>query len=173
MLTMVLGGLWHGAAWTFVIWGAFHGLLLCVHRAIAPWLNRTIKPAKAGHQFAWDVLRIVGTFHLVCLGWLMFRAASLDQFGRWIGGILHIRDRITPRPVEAWIRVPPPWVAAVFVSLALILLADLWQRESRHADDEIVFHVPVWRRALLYAAAMLGFVLFGNFGGSTFIYFQF
>ena len=44
MLTMILGGLWHGAAWTFVIWGIYQGLLLVVHRLAAPWLER-IEPS--------------------------------------------------------------------------------------------------------------------------------
>ena len=101
----------------------------------------------------------------------MFRAASLDQFGRWIGGILHIRDRITPRPAEAWIRIPSPWVWAIFACMALIFLADLWLRERRR--EEAVFEMPWRRRAALYAAGILAFILFGNFGGGTFIYFQF
>ena len=171
MLTMVLGGLWHGAAWTFVLWGAFHGLLLCAHRAMTPWLKRTMKFDNPGHQAAWDVARIVGTFHLVCFGWILFRANSMDQLGRWIGGIVHIRDQITPRPAEAWGRVPSPWIWAIFVCLALIYLADLWLRERRR--EEAVFEITPWRRAALYAAGILAFILFGNFGGGTFIYFQF
>ena len=66
LLTMLLGGLWHGAAWTFVLWGLFHGLLVAIHRA---WQSKPIPRA----------LAVVGTFHLVCLGWLLFRATSVAQ----------------------------------------------------------------------------------------------
>jgi alginate O-acetyltransferase complex protein AlgI len=66
MLTMVLGGLWHGAAWTFVAWGAFHGAGLCAERAIK---GRFRAPA-------W--LRWAITFHLVVFGWILFRSLDLE-----------------------------------------------------------------------------------------------
>ena len=83
LITMLLGGLWHGASWTFVAWGALHGLGLCWERI---WSR--IKPA------AWPKLPVVVgvlvTFHIVCLGWILFRAESFDLavsflegFGRW------------------------------------------------------------------------------------------
>jgi D-alanyl-lipoteichoic acid acyltransferase DltB (MBOAT superfamily) len=72
MITMLLGGLWHGAAWTFLIWGALHGLALCVERSWGAW-----KPA------AWPrwpaIIGVAITFHIVCLGWIFFRAASFDD----------------------------------------------------------------------------------------------
>lgn len=77
MLTMVLGGLWHGAAWTFVIWGAIHGGWLVAHRV---WVERRGEAwsrwlaSPAGRVVCWLV-----TFHLVCLTWLFFRAGTLDQ----------------------------------------------------------------------------------------------
>jgi D-alanyl-lipoteichoic acid acyltransferase DltB (MBOAT superfamily) len=70
MLTMVLGGLWHGASWNFVIWGALHGGALCVERlakTFAPWLR---PPQLVG---------MILTFHVVCLGWVFFRAESFDS----------------------------------------------------------------------------------------------
>ena len=72
-LTMVLGGLWHGASWNFVIWGALHGGALTVERVgrtVAPWF----KPP-----------RLIGaliTFHVVCLGWIFFRADSFEAAGQ-------------------------------------------------------------------------------------------
>jgi D-alanyl-lipoteichoic acid acyltransferase DltB (MBOAT superfamily) len=87
MLTMLLGGLWHGAAWTFVVWGAYQGLLLALHRALAPWLAR-VAPTTAAGRAAWWLVRVVVTFHLVCLGWLVFRAASLDDVLRLLGTLL-------------------------------------------------------------------------------------
>ncbi len=71
MITMLLGGLWHGAGWTFLIWGGLHGLILCIYRA----LGNSIKlPALWGR-----ILATVFFFHLVCLTWLFFRAESLAQ----------------------------------------------------------------------------------------------
>ena len=78
MLTMVIGGLWHGAAWTFVIWGFYHGALLVIHRMLSPYL-KSIQPRNAIEKACWKGLRIFVTFHLVCLGWLIFRATSVAQ----------------------------------------------------------------------------------------------
>ena len=68
MLTMLIGGLWHGASWTFVIWGAYHGVLLSLHRAFGR---------------AWDGLsasvRQLGMFLLVVIGWVLFRATTFSM----------------------------------------------------------------------------------------------
>ncbi|MFN0072449.1 MAG: MBOAT family O-acyltransferase [Chloroflexota bacterium] len=70
LITMVIGGLWHGASWTFVVWGAYHGLLLCLYRACGRW---------------WDLLpllpRQIGTFLLVLVGWVFFRSMSFEMAG--------------------------------------------------------------------------------------------
>ncbi len=71
MLTMLLGGLWHGAGWTFIAWGGLHGIILCGYRA---WGDKCKLPGLWG--------RVVATlffFHLVCLTWLFFRADTFDQ----------------------------------------------------------------------------------------------
>ena len=80
MVTMVLGGLWHGAAWTFVIWGAFHGALLAGER----WLGerRTVAVEDTPGRRA---MRRLATFHLVCLGWVLFRADSMARVGEILG----------------------------------------------------------------------------------------
>lgn len=81
MLTMLLGGLWHGASWTFVLWGAFHGLILVVYKALNirdEWLTATM------------VRRVVSTvimFHLVCFGWLLFRAQDMATVGMFLKSI--------------------------------------------------------------------------------------
>src|SRR3954465_2957309 len=73
MITMVLGGLWHGAAWTFVLWGAFHGLGLCLAHALGSRWERVP---------VW--LRWFVTFHLICFGWILFRSQGLDVVGEFL-----------------------------------------------------------------------------------------
>ena len=76
MITMLLGGLWHGAAWPFVLWGGFHGVGLASEHAFArPW-NRV--PAWA---------RWIVTFHLIVFGWILFRSQSLALFGDFMGAL--------------------------------------------------------------------------------------
>lgn len=83
LTTMVLGGLWHGASWTFVLWGGYHGLLLCIHRA---WQRRSksedrglTEAANNSRSSILDLrssINVVLTFLCVCLGWVFFRAQS-------------------------------------------------------------------------------------------------
>ncbi len=78
-LTMLFGGLWHGANWTFLIWGGYHGTLLAVERAAG----------KRGLMWwapAW--VQRLGTFLLVCIGWVLFRCWSLKQAGSIFAGML-------------------------------------------------------------------------------------
>ena len=78
MLTMLLGGLWHGAGWTFLAWGAFHGALLCAYR------GRSAEPPPS---VARRVFHAIVFFHLVCVGWLLFRADSIGQAGTMLARI--------------------------------------------------------------------------------------
>jgi D-alanyl-lipoteichoic acid acyltransferase DltB (MBOAT superfamily) len=87
-LTMILGGLWHGAAVRFVLWGALHGVALALHKM---WLAVVPKAKIAGRDMH-PVMRILGivfTFHLVCLGWLLFRAESMQQVYLMLYQIFH------------------------------------------------------------------------------------
>ena len=84
LLTMVLGGLWHGANWTFLIWGALHGVALVIDRA---WRDgktyAAIGSAPLVKALYWFV-----TFHFVCFAWLFFRAPSLDAVSAYLSGLV-------------------------------------------------------------------------------------
>jgi D-alanyl-lipoteichoic acid acyltransferase DltB (MBOAT superfamily) len=80
MITMLLGGIWHGAKWTFLIWGGLHGLVLAIERI---W--REVKPA--GWGALPKPLGIFITFHIVLLGWIFFRSDSFEGAIAYLGGI--------------------------------------------------------------------------------------
>lgn len=82
MVTMLLGGLWHGAAWTFVVWGAGHGLALCVHKLCKPWLDK-ITSTHFTRFVSWLI-----TFVFVAFLWVFFRASTFDAAGQVIRGII-------------------------------------------------------------------------------------
>ena len=82
MITMLLGGLWHGAAWTFIAWGALHGAVQAVERV---W--RHFRDGKAGLPH-W--LGVIVTFHIVCLGWILFRAESFDLAMQMLEGLMRM-----------------------------------------------------------------------------------
>jgi alginate O-acetyltransferase complex protein AlgI len=96
MLTMVLGGLWHGAAWTFALWGAYNGLGLVAEHALGGRLRTP----------AW--LRWLVTFHLIIFGWILFRSQSFRLLGVFLSRL------VVPGPLTLW-------TPAVLVALALVI----------------------------------------------------
>jgi D-alanyl-lipoteichoic acid acyltransferase DltB (MBOAT superfamily) len=77
MLTMLLGGLWHGANWTFVVWGGIHGVALAATRAYTEWRDRRAAPKRS--RFGLHALSVLGTFHLVCVAWIFFRSETFSK----------------------------------------------------------------------------------------------
>lgn len=157
MLTMLLGGLWHGASWTFVVWGGLHGLLLSVHRAFGGNAPRGAVPLPRGR----DIPRVLLTFGAVSVLWIFFRAATLTQALEYIAGMFSF----TPGAVN------PDHVVLVVLAAALMLTLDLGQRAT--GDHSMVLR---WRPALRGAACavlLLAIVLWSGGQAQPFIYFQF
>jgi D-alanyl-lipoteichoic acid acyltransferase DltB (MBOAT superfamily) len=163
MLTMLLGGLWHGAAWTFVAWGLFHGLLLVAHRAVESVAGpaRLVGDSRPG-RFGWAV-KVFLMFQLTCVGWLIFRAPSLDRLGAMLGSIvtgLH------------W-----PTTAQVFDGLHILFYAGLvlviQATQIRAGERTDLAHLPAWARVATVGLMFYAIVIWGSFGESPFIYFQF
>jgi D-alanyl-lipoteichoic acid acyltransferase DltB (MBOAT superfamily) len=161
MLTMLLGGLWHGAAWTFVAWGAFHGLLLAGHRAASEngWLGRRegiSSPVKKG-------LAVLLMFHLTCLGWLIFRAESFGQ-------LVHLVGSLATRMLEWTPRAEYFLVSTLFFVIPVVLV----QLMQRHSGPNLL-RAPLgeWRRAAVACSMIVALFAWGEFGGREFVYFQF
>ena len=160
MLTMIIGGLWHGAAWTFVLWGFYQGLILVGHRLIEPWLARWVHPTDLVDRACWKLVRIVTTFHLVCFGWLIFRASSITQLRGMIEAIVY-------RPA-----IPAAsYLLPVSLVVLPLLVVQLIQYLSK--DLDIMLKTPWYVRSAFYTACFYAFILAGEFEGGQFIYFQF
>lgn len=108
MLTMVLGGLWHGANWTFILWGAWHGLWLAIERALGAKSATTVWP----RLIAWPL-----TMTVVLIGWVMFRAQSVGQAFDLYAGMLGLNGWAMS-PDIAW-QVQPTELTALGVGLVL------------------------------------------------------
>ena len=142
MLTMILGGLWHGAAWTFVLWGIYQGLLLVGHRLAEPWLDR-IDPTDPVDRACWKGLRIVGD-----LPHGLPRLAALPRpIGR--AGRRHaLGDRRTDR------RSPRPPTSSR--SLVLVIPLLLVQLIQYLADDlDVIARTPWYVRSALLHGLLL------------------
>lgn len=145
MVTMLLGGLWHGANWTFVLWGLWHGLALALNRA----------------RGAWSLRGWLGTMLAVLYGWMLFRAESLEHLGR-----LH-------RAFLSW--SAPEWVGSYAMNLgffaAPLVLMELWQR--RRNDVLAPLRLPAWKLGVLEGVCLVAIVVFWQREKAPFIYFQF
>ena len=157
MITMLLGGLWHGAAWTFAAWGGLHGLYLAVHRRA-----REKSPKKATDPLsAKDVLPTLATFNLVCLAWVFFRADTFGQAFDVLWGIATLRSG-SPDMDALWL---------VILLGAIVIAMDVAQRNS--ASHTAVLRWPAPARGFTYAVLLLGVVIFAGAQQVPFIYFQF
>ncbi len=77
LITMTLGGLWHGASWSFVVWGLFHGIALIVHRQFVRMTERFQNLKPIFESKIWHLMSIILTFHVVCIGWVFFRVHEI------------------------------------------------------------------------------------------------
>jgi alginate O-acetyltransferase complex protein AlgI len=155
--TMLLGGLWHGAAWTFVLWGGYHGILI----ALQHLLTRRGKKKRTKSQ-AVRMVKIFSFFNLTALGWLIFRAKSLGQAWDFLRRILF--DFSVSSDDLTMMFLP------CFFCLILFVL-ELWVRNS---DDPR--KSPGWRYGLGPAAVtilILLLIFFSAPTGQDFIYSQF
>ncbi len=159
MITMVLGGLWHGAALTFVAWGIFHGTILIVHRLLVGPIRALIALLRLRAP-AIHGLSMVFFFHVTCFGWLLFFAKRLSHVKVMSLNLLSFRE-----PVE----MPLLLTVVLFGGLTLVLDA---LRERQATDEEpILASRP--GRLLAYCGAIALLMLCGVFRSSEFIYFQF
>lgn len=158
MVVMLLGGLWHGASWTFVAWGAIHGTYLVVERAAAAAGRRTHRHPM---RVVPGALTWLVTFQLVCLAWIFFRAETFTQAGQVLEALLT--------------RMGGPVASSGLVLLGFgamaTLLLDLANRRTE-SDAPLVQLGPAWRGATI-ALLALGIIVFAGGTPVPFLYFQF
>ena len=160
MLTMIIGGLWHGAAWTFVLWGTYQGMILVGHRLAEPCWTDPARPTPVDRG-----LLEGGADHrdvppgLLRLADLPGRARSSRSSG--------CSRAIVYRPA-----IPASaYLLPVAIAILPLLLVQVVQYLSK--DLDIILRTPWYVRSVFYTACFYAFVLGGEFGGGQFIYFQF
>ncbi len=158
MLTMLIGGLWHGAGWTFVAWGGIHGAALVVERwwrgrpgfVERPWTRRR----RAWHRFV--------TFQVVCFAWIFFRADSFAD--AW--------DLIV-RLFTAWGEPSPLVTWGVLAAIAVGIGSQYLPRHLPLAIMARFSRLPIPAQAVVLSLALLVIHAMGPEGVAPFIYFQF
>ena len=153
MITMLLGGLWHGANWTFVLWGGIHGLGLCLERLGGK------ESAEPTGLALWA--RRVAIFAIVCLAWIFFRAKSLTEALRLI----------TDVSLNAW--APELITAMVVVAVVAAICLSMDIRQNRYEEEYLFQSIPAPQRVAVAAGLLVILFLFSASESNAFLYFQF
>ena len=157
IITFTISGLWHGANWTFVIWGLYYGILLVIEKIIG------IKTIKTDTEFNFrQTLRVGVTFLLVVLGWSLFRANSLSDVGYIISHFAVFNSGIIGVPLVS---------EKTFVLLLLLIMLLFFVDFGKVISNNVKFW-KLWYY-IVVSLMIIGIYIFGVFEEQSFIYFQF
>lgn len=174
-ITFLVSGLWHGANWTYVVWGGINGF----------YLLSSLWTVKLRHTFCLFLcldrvptvhkyLSVINTFSLVCISWIFFRASSVSD-GWYV--LTHLCQGLHDgwKPVGAWRLLDMglnsvELTIAIVATVAMVLVHGLQRHRSMR---QMLAERPFWVRWSLYYALIMSIVLFGIIGEQQFIYFQF
>lgn len=159
MITMALGGLWHGAAWTFVIWGVYHGSLLIVYRF---WEGSQARPAPAGgwRQSLGLAVKMGTMFCCTLVGWTIFRSQSVEQL---LYFATHAGLGTSAKSAD--------FLATIVFFVAPLVLVEAWQQWT--GDLFALLRLRPISQALAYGSLLVGLSIFASRTVTEFIYFQF
>ncbi|MDD3619130.1 MAG: MBOAT family O-acyltransferase [Desulfobulbaceae bacterium] len=156
-VTMLLGGLWHGAAWHFVIWGGIHGVLLAVERAVKSFLSSRVDVSVPGVRPALMLL----TYFFICLTWVFFRAEDT-------GAAFTLLNAMAGGQDGALLPASAVWRISV---ITVLLLGGHWYLRDRDFKATLAL-MPWWLRSAVVAVLLLALTLVPG-DDRAFIYFQF
>ncbi len=165
LITMLLGGLWHGAAPRFVLWGALHGAALALHKA---WLAAVPGAKPCGAQMPWwnRVGGMLLTFHLVCFGWLLFRAESMQTVSLMLHQIFfNFNAALIPQVLQGY--------AAIFLLMGAGYLLHLLPERVDNTVQRWVTASPMVLQVMMAAAMIWCVMQIKSSDIQPFIYFQF
>ena len=167
MITFIVSGLWHGANWTFIVWGALNGTYLvageCIKRIVPAWKGSRISAGGVTVRIA----RTLRTFALICLSWIFFRSNSVSDAWHILGRLAADWSTGLHR-VEAFSSFD-----AVVVILAILALECVQILRATSDSIRAAWQWPVYVRWPAYYALLASIVVFGVFERAQFIYFQF
>ena len=161
VVTMLLAGLWHGASWQFVAWGAYHGVLLAIYAAVRrrSWFERFT--TRVPHAIM-TLVAVLFMFHLTCLGWLIVGSATPEIL---LGSLRAIVTMQGPSAL-AW---EWAWLLAV-VTAPLLFVQSL---QARYGDLNVMLRLSIPARVLCYSVLLFGIVTLGAIESPAFFYFRF
>jgi D-alanyl-lipoteichoic acid acyltransferase DltB (MBOAT superfamily) len=160
VITFILSGLWHGANWTFILWGFYHALIYLMERTFDKKDFRIDKNNRITNIF-----KALFVFIAIVFGWMIFRANSIADLGILLN---HLFSKALFAPKLSF-----DHVSMLVNFLAILILLAVWLIEREKNIVEYVSGKPFWQRWTIYFVAMLCIIGFGNWGMEPFIYFRF
>ncbi|GHT53751.1 O-acyltransferase [Bacteroidia bacterium] len=164
IITFLISGLWHGAAWTFVLWGLYQGIFIVISMNSAKSRKRFEKKYHLKDRLAWDFVKMAFTFALVCLGLVFFRAESVAQAVDYISGIFSASLFAVPQIFAGRKTI-------IVFSIVLLLFVEWLNRDKQHGLQINNIKSPILRGSFYFALIFIIWALRGQ--QETFIYFQF
>jgi D-alanyl-lipoteichoic acid acyltransferase DltB (MBOAT superfamily) len=169
MATMLVSGLWHGANWTFLIWGALHGMFMVISVLMSKRKTHLHLPFRLPSHLVAG-LKIFATFNLVSFAWIFFRANTLSD-AMYIVGNLFVNQGI---PSSLFQTMPGGWYEWLIALLALLLMEAVhWMQERNGSIRSVIRCQPAWLRWSAYYGLVIVIFMFGKFEASEFIYSRF
>ncbi len=176
VVTFLLSGLWHGASWTFVLWGLYHGLWLCAETFYLPRIEAVQARLQGARAAAFSVLRTVVTCCIVGFGWIFFRANDLSDL---VYVLTHLGQGLSPVHLFAYAQaagLTPALLGLAFALIAALLVYD-WYATYRTDPLRAICRARPWQRYTFYyllCFGVLAALCSRPFGATAdFIYFQF
>lgn len=173
-IVFVISGLWHGANWTFILWGAIHGAATVGHSFIKKWINKFY----TSRSLLWDFLSVVVTFSIVTLAWVFFRAdtvgtafhilSEIFSSGTWstiVTAIIQFDFTVIDLPFHM-----PDFITGVIL---IILMEVIHFLQRKQTIVEWITQRPLFQRWAIYYLLIMGVIVLGKFEANSFIYFQF
>lgn len=167
MVVFMVSGLWHGANWTFIFWGAYHGILVCLYKLTRSVMSKdkgVKKPDNITHYSLHFTLRkymnIVIVFALVTIGWQVFRCDSFSQFvGLW------------ERMFTGFGPIFKSWALMGFIPIGILMFKEMKDEEGWNIH--LLHSKKLWVQIVSFALIAVFILYFGELEGGSFIYFQF
>ena len=161
-VTMLLGGLWHGAKITFVLWGFFHGILLATHHLLKPLGGGIVSRGNVWKKIV-NLLKLTMFFHIIVLSWFLFRARSIEQVNSIFWALFtHFHFNIAAHQL---------FIKKLVFYITPVIIMQLLQ--NQYKSQIAVFNLPVLLRTIIYVLLFYLIVIFGVNNAQDFIYFQF
>lgn len=163
ILTMLLGGLWHGASWNFIVWGGLHGVALALHKFFRSLVGREKNYRSSGIK---RIFAVVITFHFVCFCWIFFRNTTFE------GSVSMIKQIFTSFHPELFVQlITGYWKVFLLMGLGFALhwCPDSWQNRC----SDMVVRMPLPVQAILIIAVIFIVIQVKSSDIQPFIYFQF